>query len=107
MSDDRDWRPVGRVEDWPAEGARVIELGARRIGVYRHQGRWYALKDICPHAGVGLARGPVQDRQVMCVGHGWRFDLETGDLTEGPKGRNFTVAAYPVRERDGVVEVGL
>lgn len=97
------WTTVGKAEEWPAEGGRMITLGPRRIGVYHHQGAWYALKDICPHAGVSLAKGPVADGAVMCVGHGWRFSLTNGAIVSGPKG--FKVPAYPARERDGVIEV--
>ena len=99
------WTSVGTVAEWPAEGGRLINIGPRRIGVYRHQGAWYALKDVCPHAGVSLARGPVADGAVMCVGHGWRFSLTTGEIVSGPKGHR--VPAYPARERDGVVEIDL
>jgi nitrite reductase/ring-hydroxylating ferredoxin subunit len=99
------WINVGPAADWPADGGKLVTLGARRIGVYRHQGAWYALKDICPHAGVSLARGPVTDGAVMCVGHGWRFSLKDGGIVSGPKG--FKVPTYPARERDGQVEVDL
>ena len=31
---------------------------ARQIGVFHHANKWFAIKNICPHAGVGLvARG--------------------------------------------------
>ena len=105
MTTDPRWTPVGQASDWPAEGGRLCQLGARRIGVYRHAGAWYALKDICPHAGVSLVKGPVENGAVMCVGHGWTFSLATGDIAKGPGG--FSVPVYPVREVAGTVEVGL
>jgi nitrite reductase/ring-hydroxylating ferredoxin subunit len=105
-ADDPRWTAVGPASDWPEEGGRLCRLGARRIGVYRHQGQWYALKDICPHAGVSLVQGAIDAAgSVLCVGHGWRFDLRTGDIVKGPGG--FSVPTYPVRVVDGVVEVGL
>lgn len=99
------WTAVGASTEWPeAGGARVVKVGARRIGVYRHQGQWYAMKDICPHAGVSLSQGPVRETQVMCVGHGWLFHLQTGECTRGPTG--VKVATYPVRvSAEGAVEV--
>jgi nitrite reductase/ring-hydroxylating ferredoxin subunit len=105
MSDGLRWTAVGAAADWPAEGGKMVQIGARRIGVYRHRGAWYALKDICPHAGVSLARGPVAEGTVRCVGHGWTFSLASGDIVSGPRG--FSVATYPVREREGQVEVGV
>jgi nitrite reductase/ring-hydroxylating ferredoxin subunit len=105
MNDDLRWLEVGKAADWPAHGGRLVQVGPRRIGVYRHDGKWYALKDVCPHAGVSLVKGPVQDLSVMCVGHGWTFRLDTGEIEKGPGG--FSVPTYPVRERDGVIEIGL
>lgn len=100
------WTPVGPATEWPEDGGKQVHIGARRIGVYRHKGQWRALKDICPHAGVQLSRGPVDDGKVMCVGHGWLFNLETGEA-EG-MGSGWSVATYPVRVTEaGVVEVGV
>jgi nitrite reductase (NADH) small subunit len=100
-----DWTPVGRVEEFTEGVGRLVHIGARRIGIYRHQGRWFALKDTCPHRSVALHRGPIVDGAVMCTGHGWTFDLATGLVRHGDQG--FRVAAYPVRENNGVVEVGV
>lgn len=98
------WTPVGNAADWAEDSGRLARLGARRIGVYRHAGAFYALKDVCPHAGVALSNGPVADGAVMCVGHGWTFRLSDGEVARGPSGHK--VATYPVRVVDGVVEVG-
>ncbi len=97
------WTAVGKAAEWPVNGGRVVKIGARRIGVYHHAEKWYALKDMCPHAGVSLSQGPVQDEQVMCVGHGWLFSLLTGEVTRGPTG--VKVATYPVRITEGAIEV--
>ncbi len=105
MSDDVRWTPVGQSSEWPADGGKLVQVGPRRIGVYRHEGAWYALKDVCPHAGVSLVRGPIEGKSVMCIGHGWTFRLDTGEIDKGPGG--FSVPTYPARERDGVVEIGL
>ncbi|MBA3686810.1 MAG: Rieske 2Fe-2S domain-containing protein [Planctomycetes bacterium] len=99
------WTPVGNAADWPAEGAKLVTVGPRKIGVYQHAGAWYALKDMCPHAGVGLSKGPIADKMVMCVGHGWRFNLETGKVLGIPG--DWRVGTYPVRVVDGVVEIGV
>jgi len=100
--DELQWEPAGKAEDWSEDSARVIAVGARRIAVYRHQGRWFALKDVCPHAGLPISDGPIRDGVVTCPYHGWEFKLEDGT---GPMA---DVASYPVRERDdGTVEVGV
>lgn len=104
-ADELRWTIVGQASEWPENGGRLVQIKARRIGVYRHQGSWYALKDPCPHAGVSLASGPVANGAVMCIGHGWTFSLATGDVVQGPAG--YKAASYPVREVDGRIEVGV
>jgi len=106
-----EWTAVGRVDDFPIGRGKQVRIGARRIGVYRQAGQasqgesWHALKDSCPHAGVALHPGPLKDGAVVCVGHGWRFDLTTGEVCEGS--RACRVATYPVRVVGDVVEVGV
>jgi nitrite reductase/ring-hydroxylating ferredoxin subunit len=100
------WTPVGKVTDWPAEGGKPVQVGPRRIAVFHHGGQWFAVKDVCPHAGIALAKGPLKDGTVGCPGHGWKFDLVSGDLVSGPTG--FSVPVYAARATaEGVVEVGL
>ena len=100
------WTTVGKSADWADDKGKLVQVGARRIGVYRHKNNWYALKDMCPHAGVALHHGPVHEGTVMCVGHGWRFELATGRC-EG-MGDSYKVNTYPVRiTDDGSVEVAL
>lgn len=98
------WTAIGKAAEFPDNSAKVVKVGVRRIGVYHHNGQWFALKDMCPHAGVSLSQGPVRDKQVMCVGHGWLFHLETGECTRGPTG--VKTASYPVRvTAEGAVEI--
>ena len=94
---------VGSVEDFPEGSAVPVSVGARRIVVIRHGGALHAIKDICPHMGEPLHRLPPRDGAVICIGHGWRFDLATGKCIRGdPEAR---VAVYPVEVRDGAVMV--
>jgi len=102
IANDRKWTAVGPASDWPDNGGKLVMIGARRIGVYHHEDAWFALKDVCPHAGVPLARGPVAEGTVMCIGHGWRFSLKTGEVVGFPGPR---VTTYPVRVSEGVVVV--
>ena len=97
------WTAVGQAADWADNKGKLVQIGARRIGVYRHKGQWFALKDMCPHAGVALHHGPVHEGTVLCVGHGWLFSLLTGEVTRGPTG--VKVATYPVRVSADTVEV--
>lgn len=93
---------VCRADELPEGGARAVSAGVRRIAVFRAGGAFYAVKDICPHAGVPLHDGPVKDGAVTCRNHGWRFDLASGTCLNQPGQR---VSTYRVEVTDGVVYV--
>ena len=100
------FQSVGKIEEFPEGQAVQVVLGARRIAVYHVEGRLYALKNICPHEAVRLHKAPPRDGKAVCRGHGWEFDLRTGECTRGEKGSR--VAPYPVRVKDGqvLIDVG-
>lgn len=99
------WTPVGREDEFVSGKGKQVTIGIRQIGVFLSEGKWYALKNKCPHAGVGLHAGIVKGCTVACPAHGWIFDLNTGEVQHGIPGRK--AVAYPVRITQGVVEVGL
>jgi phenylpropionate dioxygenase-like ring-hydroxylating dioxygenase large terminal subunit len=73
-----------------------------------HDGRAFALRDICPHRGFPLSAGPFDGREVTCPYHGWRFDT-AGTCTaippvveaQQPGPGKIRVRQYPVREQQG------
>tara|TARA_B000000460_G_C21495068_1_gene383540 strand:+ start:87 stop:395 length:309 start_codon:yes stop_codon:yes gene_type:complete len=96
---------VGKLEDFADGKGSEILIGARRIALFRDGDMVRAIKNICPHEGDLLHRCPPRDGAAVCLGHGWRFDLETGNCLKGnPEAR---VAVYPARVIDGEVEIDL
>ena len=70
---------VGTVDELPAVGGAVVELGGRRVAVVRDSsGRIHAIDDTCTHANVSLAEGEVSGDTIECWGHGSEFDLNDG-----------------------------
>lgn len=86
---------VGAVDDFLDGSATVVVAGRREIGVVRWHGRFYALRNVCPHESGPLCRGQllslirpgseVGDLDVdptipvmACPWHGWEFDVRTG-----------------------------
>jgi nitrite reductase/ring-hydroxylating ferredoxin subunit len=89
------FRPVGKLSDFPEGSGRQVQVGTRRLAVFRLQGRLYVLKDFCPHEGEPLHLGRLDGASVVCRAHAWRFDLASGRCLRGePESR---VAAYPVK----------
>jgi nitrite reductase/ring-hydroxylating ferredoxin subunit len=78
-------------------------------------GTFRALRDVCPHHGVPLSRGTIQQAidgddvgdyvvtdniVARCSWHSFEFDSESGRCIADP---NWRVKAYPVSVVDGVV----
>ncbi|CAJ1368231.1 unnamed protein product, partial [Effrenium voratum] len=49
------------------------ECGVREV--FWHDGEaWRAARDACPHRGVRLSEGRLNERSLQCPYHGWAFD---------------------------------
>jgi nitrite reductase (NADH) small subunit len=90
-------RRIGHIDDVPLLEGRSVEVGGRRIAVFRTADGFRAIDHACPHAGGPLADGIVAGRCVTCPLHGLRFDLDTGEASDGAA----RVRTYPVLERGG------
>ncbi len=61
------------------EGVRkLVETESKRIALFKVDGKFYAVDEVCPHRGGPLSEGDIEDCEVVCPWHGWRFNLETG-----------------------------
>ena len=90
-------------------GRRIVEVDRRSIGIFNVDGRFFALRNRCPHRGGALCEGPLtgtalplddrtfvyghEGRILRCAWHGWEFDIETGRALVDPRVRART---YPV-----------
>ena len=104
-ADDRVWLEVGRVEEIPRMGARVVERSDGNIAVFRTAAdEFFALQDRCPHRGGPLSQGIVHGRRVACPLHDWKIHLDSGLAVAPDEG---CAASYPVRVEDGRVYLSL
>jgi len=99
------WVAIGRIEDIPALGSRVVRRAGGDIAVFRAEGdRVFALDNKCPHKGGPLADGIVHGCRVTCPMHNWVLELETGEAVAPDEGR---ARVWPVRVEDGVIYLKL
>ncbi len=85
---------VGRVEEIPPGGRKIVTVAGRSIGIFNVNGEFFALRNRCPHQGgplcEGLLWGMLAARApgeleysrageiLTCAWHGWEFDIRTG-----------------------------
>ncbi|MGO9220695.1 MAG: Rieske 2Fe-2S domain-containing protein [Streptosporangiaceae bacterium] len=99
----RRWTRALQEADLPDDSPTAVEAEGRQVMLYRHDGRLYAIDNICSHAGGLLSRGPVADLTVTCPLHGSRFALADGCISRGPA--NQPQPVLPTRIRNGWIEV--
>ncbi|WJW76173.1 nitrite reductase small subunit NirD [Thiohalobacter sp. IOR34] len=102
---EQEWIEVGRLEEIPRQGARVVRSRDGDIAVFRTaDDQVFALRDRCPHKGGPLSQGIVHDHKVACPLHDWKISLETGEAVAPDEG---CAARFPVRVEDGVIFLAL
>lgn len=105
---------VADVDAVPPGDRLIFEIEGRSIGLFNVGGRFYAIRNRCPHQGGPLCRGavgplvyprfrdgaaPVLEAErdgeiVKCPWHGWEFDLVTGEAVFGEGVRVASYRAY-------------
>ena len=99
------WLQIGRLEDIPRQGARVVTTATGDIALFRTvDDEVFALRDQCPHKGGPLSQCIVHGKKVACPLHDWKIALDSGLAVAPDVG---CAARYPVRVVEGVVSLSL
>ncbi len=83
------------VADLPAGGVAEVRTeahGVLAVGVA--VGRPFAVSNVCRHQFAKLGRGQVREGCLECPWHRVRYDVATGEMVSGPKGRIFGFGPY-------------
>ncbi len=78
------WLPVASVSDFSTNESKVFYVLQKEIAVFKVEGRFYAVDNLCPHRQAPLCTGEVSGHVVTCPFHGARFDLRSGKGLKGP-----------------------
>lgn len=103
--------------------ARIVEYGELEFGVIRHNGQFYAYRNVCPHQGGPACEGLLMprvvdclrgdgsyagqafdeaDMHIVCPWHGYEFHLKTGEHVAN---NNVRLQKFAVTEREGKIYV--
>jgi nitrite reductase (NADH) small subunit len=72
------WVAAATTKDLGRRRKLRVEIDGVGIALFEAGGRVYAFNDTCVHQERSLAKGTLLHGKVICPGHQWQFDLETG-----------------------------
>ena len=97
--------PIGPLTDLPNGERLFVEIDGQPIVVFNIAGQLFAIGDVCSHDDGPVGDGEIDGYEVACPRHGARFDIRTGKALALPA--VVDIPAYPVRIKDGMIEVGI
>jgi nitrite reductase/ring-hydroxylating ferredoxin subunit len=90
---------VAELADFRRANRKKVTVAGTPVALFLIGDRVYALRDECVHKQRSLSKGTVLHGKVVCPGHQWKFDPETGRAED----RDECQPAYAVRVDDGHV----
>ncbi len=102
------WHPVALSMDLRAGEAHPLRVLSEDLTLYRGKsGAPHLIGGRCAHRCTVLHTGIVEDEQIRCMYHGWRFNAE-GACTDIPAEKRVRpnppgIEGYPVREYSGLI----
>ena len=98
-----EWVDVAAVQDLPEGGALSVTHLDKKIVIFKHEDRVFALEDWCPHVGAMLSEGVRDNLTIQCPLHGVIYSVTTGVALNEP---NWGPArAFPARIVKDRVEI--
>jgi|SRR5215469_4695475 nitrite reductase/ring-hydroxylating ferredoxin subunit len=71
---------VGKASEIPEGKLTHVTAGGKEVLVANVGGNYYAMSNICKHAGAELHEGHINNNELTCPWHGAKWDVTTGNL---------------------------
>jgi 5,5'-dehydrodivanillate O-demethylase len=102
------WLAIESSADLSPGRAKPIRIMGENYTLYRGKsGKAQVIDERCPHRGAQMHLGWVEDDDIRCVYHGWKF-ASSGQCLEQPAekenfNRKVKLGTYPTREHMGQI----
>ena len=102
-----EFQTVAKAGDIPEGQGRCFPVNGTMVGVFLHNGEYFAINDFCPHMGASLSESPVaEDGSVMCSWHAWCFSIKDGTWLDN-SASGIKTPTYPIQVVDGEIQVSV
>jgi glycine betaine catabolism B len=96
---------IATIDEIPPGSMKSFEVNGTTILVANVEGNFYAMGGLCTHVRAPLESGWLDGYDVICIRHGAKFDVTTGEVIEGPATDPEPVYAVRVEGNDLLVEI--
>jgi nitrite reductase/ring-hydroxylating ferredoxin subunit len=100
---DGKWHGAGRADQLALDSIAQRRVAGRKLVIGRVRDGYFAIDDVCPHAGASLGFGTLEGNALVCPLHGWEFDVFSGECAMF----GAIVASHPIRVIGEQLEVQL
>ncbi len=94
-----------RTDDVEENELKQFTLKGKEILVINRNMKFYCLQARCTHAGAPLVEGEVENGILKCPWHGSRFNIETGEVVNGPAKKQLPVYLSMVKDNSIFVDL--
>lgn len=98
-----DWVEVIDKNALAEGGSIVVDVEGTDVAVFKIDGEFYAIEDVCTHDGAEIASGKLEGDEIVCPRHGARFCVKTGAVKAPPAYED--IACFPVKVENGKIQV--
>lgn len=91
---------VSEANEFEEGRAKIFCIDKERIAVYKHEGKLYAIHNVCKHQGGPLGEGKILDGCITCPWHGYQYLPKNG---QSPPPFKEKVSTYDVKVKNGKV----
>lgn len=98
----REWIDAANFDALPQARAIKYSAPGRALLLYREGARVRAFKAYCSHQGMELMEHGIEADRVVCMMHGWTFDMPDGRCS---RGESWNLPELETEVRDGRVMV--
>lgn len=85
---------VASTKDVPEGEGIVVQANGSEIALFNVAGEFYAIHNVCRHAGGSLGDGFLEGDIVACPIHGWQYNVKNGACLIAP---SISVKSYQVK----------
>ncbi len=96
---------VANAADLSDPGQTLLEVEDRIVVLFKVNGQFFCIDDVCTHDGGPLSEGRLEDHAIACPRHGAKFDIRTGKALTMPA--TVDTAAHEVKVEGGDIFVRL